>query len=393
MGDAEYTPRHPQAYAGRPGFLAAPWRRSPFVVDEPGVFVGGDGDEGERLVHWESIGEIVLYETTVRGAGGVRTVDAVGLRLRDRPDVIGVQRVLTGWTLDRTELEGAVARFAPGVALVDGPPQTARGRLAAELGRVTDAAETDDVTRPPGEPRYGPRAAAPEPGPTPAPAPADGTPEPPPAHGTPEPPPAHGSPGAADAAAAYVIRPDVRTAARPALTALVGVAVAGFMLMSGLGIFALFGVAFGIPLVAHVIDARRGIVYFAVDADGVYLGQAVDRHGSDSLEVRAPWESIATVTVFEIEEVTTDAHGDRTREWHTAVGLRLRDGRPGNGGVAHYQVFKKYGLDRRALEAAVGRFGGGTPVVDGPALGGTSLGDVAGAVLDFLRNRGQSGQS
>jgi hypothetical protein len=404
MGDAEYTPQHPDAYAGRPAFMAAPWRRSPFVVDEPGVFAGGDGDEGEpRLVHWESISEVVLYETTVRGSSGVRTVDAVGLRLHGRPDVISVQRVLTSWTLDRADLEAAVARFAPGIAVVDGPSQTNRARILQDFERladvVADAAddESDDVARRPGEPLYGPRTTPAEPAHSSA---GAGTAEPVPAYGTPgaaprpepEPVPAYGSPeaGAADPAA-YVVKADARTAVTPAMFAVIGTAVAGFALFLGLGVFALFGAAFWIPLLMHLRDVRRGVVYFSVDADGVFLGRAADDNRSPSLEIRAPWESIAAVTVFEVEDVDTDSQGRTTTDWHKAVGLTMRAGRSGSrGGVAHYQVFDSFGLDRQALEAAVARFGGGTPVVDGPALGSASLGDVAGAVLDFLRNRGQS---
>ena len=202
--------------------------------------------------------------------------------------------------------------------------------------------------------------------------------------------PAYGSPGAGTGdPAPYVVKADARTAFRPALFALIGIGVAGYALVAGVGLLALVGLAFWIPLLLHVRDVRRGVVYFSVDADGVYLGQAADDNRSPSLQARAPWESIAAVTVFQIEEVETDSHGHRTRRWRRAVGLTLRD-EPGAGGVGHYQVFENYGLDRPTLEAAVARFGGGTPVVDGPALDSASFGDVAGAVLDFLRNRGQS---
>jgi hypothetical protein len=239
--------------------------------------------------------------------------------------------------------------------------------------------EDEDVDRRPGEPLYGPRSGTPEPSEPPAP---EAAPEP-----AREPVPAYGSPdaGAADAAA-YVVKADARTAVTPTLFAVIGAGLAGYALYVGLGVLALVGLAFAIPLLLHVRDMRRGVVYFSVDADGVYLGEAAGDDGSASLETRTPWESIGTVTVFEIEEVSRDSDGDRTTRWRKAVGLTLRgDGPGGPRGVAHYQVFRNYGLDRRELEAAVARFGRGTPVVDGPALGSASLGDVAGAVLDFLR--------
>jgi hypothetical protein len=165
VGDAEYAPQHPHAYAGRPGLTTPPWRRPPVVVDEPGIFVGGNGDEGRpRLVHWEPISEIVRYGTTVPDGHDVDRTDAIGLRLRQRPGVISVQRVLRGWRLDRDELAAAVARFAPHVEIVEGPSQDpASGhQLRRQVGRLAEAvraADDEDGVRRPAErePLYGPR--------------------------------------------------------------------------------------------------------------------------------------------------------------------------------------------------------------------------------------------
>jgi hypothetical protein len=388
MGDAEYTPQDPGAYAGRPALLTPPWRRSPFVVDAPGVFVGGDGGEGEpRLVHWESIREVVLYETTVGTPNGIVTVDAVGLRLRSRPDVIAVQRVLTSWRLDRAALEAAVARFAPGVAVVDGPSQNprSRDRIRSELERAPRDDPDGDVA---------PRPVAPEPGAPPQAGrlPARATARLP-ARATPATArrrrrvPVYGSPDAGPGPAAYVVRADSATAGRHVLFAAVGIGVAVYGTATGLGPIALVFLIFCAPLAMHIRAARRGVVYFAVDTAGVYLGEAVADHGP--VEVRAPWESIAVVTVFEVEDSVT-RHGRRRGAWHQAVGVTLRGDTPdGPRDVTHYQVFQGYGLDRARLEAAVARFGGGTPVVDGPALGNASLGDIVGALADFFRDSGR----
>jgi hypothetical protein len=116
-----------------------PWRhQAPFVVDRPGVYVAGAGDEG-RLVHWESIDAIVLCDVTSRRSAHRRLVPGVGLRLRGHADVVAIRRPLDGWRLDERRLLAAVARFAPpGVAVVrEGP--------LGEVFTLREAAE--DVAR------------------------------------------------------------------------------------------------------------------------------------------------------------------------------------------------------------------------------------------------------
>jgi hypothetical protein len=117
-----------------------PWRRdqAPLVVDRPGVYVAGAGDEG-RLVHWESIDAVVLCDVTSRRSAHRRLVPGVGLRLRGNAGVVAIRRPLDGWRIDERRLLAAVARFAPpGVAVVrEGP--------LGEVFTLREAAE--DVAR------------------------------------------------------------------------------------------------------------------------------------------------------------------------------------------------------------------------------------------------------
>jgi hypothetical protein len=367
--------------------MAWPWRKAPVVIDAPGVFVGGDGDEGRpQVVPWEAIHEIVLYETVVARAGDVRRADAVGLRLRRRPEVISVQRVLRSWELDRAELEAAVARFAPDVAVVDGPSQDplSGDQLQAQFDEIADSvreagAEDDDGVRRPaeGEPLYGPRSGVPErpPASPPTPAPVHGTAAEP---GAPAP-----APSPVGHGAAYVVKPDGSTIGSPLLFAAIGAGIAAYGAWSGVWIAALFGLAFLWPLLKHWNDARRGVVYFCADADGLYLGEARDAD-DHTTKLSLPWSAISTVVVFDVEKAGRDSDGDRTSTWHRAVGVTLPDSR---GAVAHFMVFDDFKLDRAHLETAVEAHGGGVPVVDGPAVGSRSLRDVAGGLFDVLRDR------
>ena len=117
------------------------WRRrhaAPFVVDRPGVYVA-DADREGWLVHWESIGAVVLCDVTSRRSRHRRLVPGVGLRLRCHPDVVAIRLPLDGWRVDEDRLLAAVARFAPpGVAVQrEGP-----------LGEVfTLRAAAEDVVR------------------------------------------------------------------------------------------------------------------------------------------------------------------------------------------------------------------------------------------------------
>jgi hypothetical protein len=80
----------------------------------------------------------------------------VGLRLRRQPEVVAIRRVLDSWSLDRTRVEAAVARFAAGVSVVDAPDELGAAaviRRAAEAGarpvdawRKQDRAATHTVT-------------------------------------------------------------------------------------------------------------------------------------------------------------------------------------------------------------------------------------------------------
>jgi hypothetical protein len=440
VGDAEYTPQHPHAYAGRPGLTTPPWRRPPVVVDEPGIFVGGNGDEGRpRLVHWESISEIVRYETTVPGGHDVDRTDAIGLRLRQRPGVISVQRVLRGWRLDHDELAAAVARFASHVDVVEGPSQDpASGHQLrrqvdrlAEAVRAADDGDEDGVRRPAdGEPLYGPRtrpagtASPPAAGAEPAsdargrgsaarrePAGTDGGA---PAYGTAEPGapvPAYGTPeddgveyGSPDAGGPYVVKAGVSTMSQPLLWTVVGLGM-----LAGAAaerseislVLGIVGVAALIPMATHIRDARRGVVYFSADADGVYLGKP-GRDPDEGARVSFPWHEISTVVVFLLQDTSTDDDGDRTTRWRQVVGVTTPDG-AGHSGEAlssgisdqipNFMVFRDFKLDRARLEAAVERYGDGVPIVNGPAVGEHTMSDLARGAIDLFRTSANPGQA
>jgi hypothetical protein len=95
-------------------------RGSPVVVDAPGVWFGAeDGSGDERLVHWEMVAAVIVFQSRVPGSRHLH--DGLGVRLRARPDLVPVRRVLLDRRVDRARLEAAVGRYAPDVPVVDWP--------------------------------------------------------------------------------------------------------------------------------------------------------------------------------------------------------------------------------------------------------------------------------
>jgi hypothetical protein len=301
-------------------------RRAPFVVDAPGVWVRDEGvreNEG-RLVHWETIAEIVLFRAAAPGSR--RLQDAVGLRLRRHPDVVAIRRVLDTWTLDRARLEAAVARYAPGVRVVDGPddpvatPRTV-GTAAAGSG-----------------PAPGGRQAAP-----------------------------HGVSGRSRIAPylgryrardprAYVVRPTWGGSRVVYAFAVPGVAAGVFGFQNGgLPLALVFGGMFTLPFAVHAAAVLQGGTRFAADAPGVYFGTA--RSGEPPPgHRRVRWAG------------DRDRGGLRRQAGQDLGARRRRHAGAAGGGEPRLQHWHVLSLDRAALEAAVLRFAPQVPVVDGPPL-------------------------
>jgi len=85
--------------------LLAPYvvrRPSPFVVDAPGIHVGG-GDTGiePRILYWETVAEVVLLR---RGGRSGRRHHAAGVRLRSAPGGLAVRVALVDRRLERLRL-------------------------------------------------------------------------------------------------------------------------------------------------------------------------------------------------------------------------------------------------------------------------------------------------
>jgi hypothetical protein len=328
-------------------------RASPFVVDAPGVWVGDDGvrENEERLVHWESIAEIVLFRAAAPGSRKLH--DAVGLRLRRHPDVVAIRRVLDSWSLDRARLEGAVARFAPEVRVVDARDDLdATASTARAVGAVAD-----DLARAAGQTSEA--QAAPEGG--------SGW----------QFVGVHRTRYQATDPQAYVVRPPwgsslvvyLFLAVAPVLGVLVGrdSVVAGTV----------FGVGLSLPFLLHATAVLRGSVRFAVDAPGVFFGEA--QSGEPAADHRlVPWAEIASVVIFDVEQ---------EKSWERAVGVTRVPPGGGEPQLAYHRVLNGWRLDRAALEAAVLRFAPQVPVVDGPPVGRARLREVAGAVYDEWQRR------
>jgi hypothetical protein len=205
-----------------------------------------------------------------------------------------------------------------------------------------------------------------EPGePEPGDAPVRGTPEARPRPSAPD----HGPPERGDVTA-YVVRPTARNIHLQSGGLIVGGLGTVVGIAQGYGWMSLIPLVMAWPMARHLIDAKRGVMWFTVDARGVYFGEIDDElTTAPAPGGPVPWSWIGSVVVCPVTRIRyrrTD-HGHTTETaTHTAVGVTRRDAPDRE--VALYQLFSDYELDRPALERAVGRFGGGVPVLDGPAM-------------------------
>jgi hypothetical protein len=318
-------------------------RASPVVVDAPGIWFGADEDtDDERLVHWEMIAAVVVFHG--RAPGSRRLQDGVGVRLRAHPDIVAIRRVPADRKVDRVRLEAAVGRYAPGVPVVDGPGDladvaAAHNTAEAMITAVREAQRAGTADQPPGwEPgarlvrreRY--RPVDPH---------------------------------------AYVVRPTWTSQPVVYLFPLVGigfgVAVARDNPVVGVAV-ALLG---ALPAIWHAAGVLRGNARFAVDAPGVFLGEASSGEPDPDHRL-VPWDEIATVVRFRVQ-------GDKGRGG-PAVGITSVPPGGGEPVIRSYRVQNGWRLERRHLESAVRTFAPQVPVVDGPPLGPGRLSDLARAL-------------
>jgi hypothetical protein len=208
-----------------------------------------------------------------------------------------------------------------------------------------------------------------------------------------EPVPAYGTPGAA-----YVVGPGGVSVRGAILAAVLGLGFAGAVyLAEGLHPVALLSLACFVPLLLLIRDARdvrRRVVYFAADAGGIHFHAATDASGARG-PVVVPWESIAIVTYFLVEDVFSngeDGEGPRST-WHEAVGVTLTAEAGGDpDALAYHEVFKTFNVDPDALRAAVNHFGGGVRVIAGPDVAGSMVPpDLRPVIGEFLRSRRSAG--
>jgi hypothetical protein len=349
-------------------------RASPLVVDAPGIWVGAvDGEGDERFVHWETIAAVVVFDGAEPGSR--RLHDGVGLRLRSHPDVVAVRRVLGDWKLDRVKLETAVARYAPGVPVVDGPGDLDHVAAAHNMiDAVVDAfREMNEQAATSRQTATDDRVAS-----TDHPEPDDGR--------TPQPPgwepgwhPIHRERYTATDPRAYLAGPTWTSEPSVYLFAVIAW-VAGILVgLENVFVGALFVCGFNIPLVLHVVAVRRRSVRFAADAPGVFFGEALSGE-ADPDHTRVPWDRVRTVVLFSVEQ----EKGGSKR----AIGVTTALPGSAEPVLGCYRVFNGWNVDRRALETAVRTFAPQVPVVDGPPLGRGRLSDLARAAL---RHRGNPG--
>jgi hypothetical protein len=186
-----------------------------------------------------------------------------------------------------------------------------------------------------------------------------------PAWGSPEP----AAPGAPERGGegAYVVKPTTGDRSLRKAAGLLGLLVVLGGFVSGLGVSALGLLLLAWPLGRHFFDAGRGTAWFTVDAAGVSFGRIVLEHAEVPVrDAPVRWSWIGSVVVFPVTRLRPggdDGYRTLSRSF-TAVGVTRR-GDPDRR-VVLYQVFEDHQLDRPALAAAVARFGGGVPVVDGP---------------------------
>jgi hypothetical protein len=348
------------------GSVAKRWRaQPPVLIDQPGINFADIGD-GSRLVPWESITAVVLFEiprtdTTRRG-----WQSAIGVHLVGHPDGVSVQRPLGGWKLDRAALERAVTRFGPGVKVLDGPrtgiePDAptlgqfiAMARLAAEQHQQAEAARS---AAEPGSPE----AAAPRAETSQAWTPERGAPGAAPVPGTKQPRiiwhrTAHYRP--ADPGA-HLARFDLRSN----LGFIVAIVAAQVFLWAVVvpeagAVGVIFALIFAAPLVFMWRTLRSGgAVGLAIDRPGVFFGES-HSPGDDQDHRLVPWSDISAVVVYD-----QLVDGSKSDKWQRAVGVRLR-GEP--TAVRHWRIIAGWKFNRPAIEAAVARFAPGVPVIDGP---------------------------
>jgi hypothetical protein len=285
-------------------------RASSLVVDAPGIYLGDAAvpENEERLVHWETVAEVVVFPA----AGPGSRPAAVGVRLRRHPDVVAVRRELGALSLSRRGLATAVARYAPGVPVVDAPP----GAPAAP--RASDG-------HPAGVRSFAGRGARY--------APVD----------------PH----------AYIARPapwrDPATFGGLAISVVTG----GLILrhgvtVVGLVLTAVLAAGFLAPAAVHVLSAARGEVRFAVDAPGVFFGRTGP--GEPAGAGLVPWAAVTSIVVFEVRA----KHGGGR-----AVGVTSEPAGGGEPVVAYHRVMHGWRVDRARLEAAARHFAPQVPVVDG----------------------------
>jgi hypothetical protein len=181
--------------------------------------------------------------------------------------------------------------------------------------------------------------------------------------------PAYGTPDGGAEGAAYVVGADLRTIGGPALGVVVGMVLGLVGVVTGFW-FLLVAPVLGLyPLYRHHRDAERGVRYFAVDAAGVYLGEAVNEWGNPDLTVLTPWDSVTSLVLFEYRQRARSS--DDNDRWVRAVGVSTSaaEGTPADGGFVHFvQPLGRWRLDRDRLEAAVRHHRPEVPVVDGPTV-------------------------
>lgn len=329
----------------------------PVVVDELGLIFGRTGaGEGPRLVTWETVTAVVLFDVPRTDTSKHQWQQAIGAHLVGRPDGVSVYRPLTGWSLDTAALKRAVARFGGGVEVEFGERVGAtptEGQRQRGAGRIADAAHTE------AQPQPEPQAQWQAP-------PQDQWQAQPQATGYQ--PPAGPQPRIIwhrtaryqpSDPAAYLARHDLRSHL-PLIVVLVLVQVAMWALLvpqqPGVGI--LMAVAFAAPLLFIWRSLRAGgAVALGVDRPGVFFGES-SSPGDDQEHRLLPWAEISAVVVYD-QLVPGDEHDG----WQRAVGVRLR-GEPTL--VRHWRIVAGWRLDRPALEAAVARFAPGVHVLDGP---------------------------
>jgi hypothetical protein len=181
-----------------------------------------------------------------------------------------------------------------------------------------------------------------------------------------EPVPAYGTPGAA-----YVVGPG-------------GVSVRGAILAAVLGL--------GFAGAVYLAEGMHPVALLSLAC--FHFHAATDASGARG-PVVVPWESIAIVTYFLVEDVYSngeDGEGPRST-WHEAVGVTLTAEAGGDpDALAYHEVFKTFNVDPDALRAAVNHFGGGVRVIAGPDVAGSMVPpDLRPVIGEFLRSRRSAG--